>query len=57
MTNEAKRVRAAYMREWRKKNPDKTRAYKEKQWEKLAEAKAAKAAAASEEKPTENAQI
>ena len=32
MTDEAKAKRAAYMRAWRKKNPDKVRATNERYW-------------------------
>ena len=34
MTKEAKAARAKYMREWRKKNPDKEREYNARKWEK-----------------------
>ncbi len=34
MTEEARAARAKYMREWRKKNPEKVREYDEKKWEK-----------------------
>lgn len=36
MTDKAKEARAAYHRAWRKKNPDKARAIKERYWEKKA---------------------
>ncbi len=36
MTDKAKQIRAAYMKEWRAKNPDKERKYKERYWEKKA---------------------
>lgn len=34
LSPEAREKRAAYQREWRKKNPDKERASKERYWEK-----------------------
>lgn len=37
MTTAAKKERAKYMREWRKKNPEKARKYEEKKWERRAE--------------------
>lgn len=37
LTPEARAVRAKYMREWRKRNPDKQREYNEKKWERKAE--------------------
>lgn len=37
MTQEAKAARAAYMREWRKKNPEKVREYEARKWERRAE--------------------
>ena len=37
MTQEARSAYNQYMREWRKKNPEKSRAYKEKFWERRAE--------------------
>ena len=36
MTPEAKRERAAYMREWRRRNPDKQREYEARKWERKA---------------------
>ena len=33
MTKEARAARAKYMREWRKKNPEKQREYDAKKWE------------------------
>ena len=36
MTDEAKQARAAYIKEWRAKNPNKEREYKERYWEKRA---------------------
>ena len=48
MTKEAKLARAQYMREWRKKNPEKQREYDAKKWErKAAEIKAEREAAAN----------
>ena len=37
LSPEAKVERAKYMREWRRKNPDKQREYAEKKWERKAE--------------------
>lgn len=37
MNEKAKAARRAYMREYRRKNPDKFRSYSEKYWESLAE--------------------
>lgn len=37
MSPEAKAERAKYMREWRRKNPDKQREYEAKKWERKAE--------------------
>ena len=49
MTKEARAARAKYMREWRKKNPEKQREYDAKKWErKGAEIRADREAAASE---------
>lgn len=42
MTDEARKARAAYHKEWARKNPEKVRAAAEKYWEKKA-AEAAKA--------------
>lgn len=42
MTQEAKAARAAYMREWRRRNKDKLRSYGERYWERKAQ-KAAEA--------------
>lgn len=36
MTKEARAARNAYMREWRKKNPEKQREYTARKWEKKA---------------------
>lgn len=36
MSKEAKAARAAYMREWRKRNPEKKKQYEEAQWERKA---------------------
>lgn len=44
MTEEAKKARAEYRKEWQRKNKDKVKAYNERYWEKKAAAmKAAKA--------------
>ena len=45
LSEEAKAAHAAYMREWRKKNPDKQREYYRRKWERVA-AQAAQAATA-----------
>lgn len=37
MTTAAKKSRAKYMRDWRKKNPGKQKLYTEKMWERKAE--------------------
>ena len=37
LSNEAREARNKYMREWRKKNPDKQKEYERRHWEKLAE--------------------
>lgn len=47
LTKEARAARAAYMREWRKKNPEKQREYDAAKWER-------KAAAAAKEKSKES---
>ena len=48
MTPEARAAHALYMREWRKKNPDKIRAYQEKTWaRKAAEIRKEREAAAN----------
>lgn len=36
MTQEAKNIRAAYMRAWRKKNPEKVKEYEIRHWERKA---------------------
>ena len=36
MTDEAKKARNNYRKEWRKKNPEKVKAYEERRWERLA---------------------
>ena len=46
MTKEAKAARAKYMREWRKKNPDKQREYNARKWERKAQQIAAEKEAA-----------
>lgn len=38
MTEEARKAAAAYMREWRKKNPDKQEEYRAAYWKRKAEA-------------------
>lgn len=37
LSAEARKARAAYMREWRRKNPGKQREYDAKKWERKAE--------------------
>lgn len=50
LTKEAKAARAAYMREWRKKNPEKQREYTARKWEKKGdEIRAARAAEKEQE--------
>ena len=50
MTKEAKLARAQYMREWRKKNPEKQREYDAKKWDRKGQQiKAEREAAASEQ--------
>ena len=41
MTPEARAERAKYMREWRRKNPEKQREYDAAKWQRKAEQKAA----------------
>lgn len=36
LSEEARKARNKYMREWKKKNPDKVRRYNERMWEKKA---------------------
>ena len=36
LSPEARKARALYMREWRRKNPEKQREYNEKKWERKA---------------------
>lgn len=45
MTAEAKAARAAYMREWRKRNPDKYREQEARKWQNVADREAEKEAA------------
>lgn len=40
MTDEAKKAQAAYMRAWRKKNPQKVKDAQARYWEKLAQRQA-----------------
>lgn len=51
LTQEAKAARAAYMRAWRRKNPEKQREYDAKRWEregeKIKQIRREKAAAAA----------
>lgn len=37
MTPEAKKARAKYLREWRRKNPEKQKEYDARKWERKAE--------------------
>ena len=46
LTPEARAARAKYMREWRKKNPDKEREYNARKWERKAQQIAAEKEAA-----------
>ncbi|MCD7944221.1 MAG: hypothetical protein LUH43_04960 [Clostridia bacterium] len=49
MTEAAKKARNAYLKKWRKANPDKTKAIRERYWEKrAAELEAAESSKASE---------
>ena len=45
MTAAAKAARAAYMRDWRKRNPDKQREYEARKWQRVADREAEKEAA------------
>ena len=47
MTPDARYLRALYMREWRKKHPEKQREYTAKHWEKKAKKLAEERAAAT----------
>lgn len=38
MTPEARAARASYMREWRRRNPEKTKRYEREKWERKAAA-------------------
>lgn len=49
MTAEGKTARAKYMREWRKKNPEKQREYDAKKWERKGEQIRQERAAAANE--------
>ena len=48
MTAEARAARAKYMREWRRKNPDKAREYEAAKWQRCADRNRAEREAASE---------
>ena len=48
MTQEAREERAAYMREWRKKNPEKQRVNQQRYWERKAAEKRREAAESGE---------
>jgi len=50
MTREARAARARYMREWRRKNPEKQREYDARKWERKAQQIAAESEAADYEK-------
>lgn len=54
MTPEARAARAKYMREWRKKNPEKQREYDAKKWENKAEKIKAERAAANGNEQVQN---
>ena len=47
MTPDAKKARAKYLREWRKRNPDKQKEYDARKWERKAEQLKAEREAAS----------
>lgn len=49
LTPEARAARAKYMRDWRRKNPDKQREYEAKKWERKASQIKAQREAANEE--------
>jgi hypothetical protein len=49
MTKEARALRAAYMREWRKRNPQKQSEYTARKWENKAAKKAQEERAAQSE--------
>lgn len=49
LTAEARAARAKYMREWRKKNPEKQREYEAKKWERKGQEIRAARATASEQ--------
>ena len=53
MTPEARAARAKYMREWRKKNPEKQREYDAKKWERKGEQIRAEREAAANSQSTE----
>lgn len=48
MTAEARAARAKYMREWRRKNPDKAREYEAAKWQRRADRTKAEREAARE---------
>lgn len=54
MTAEAKAARAAYMREWRKRNPDKYREQEARKWQNVADREAEKEAAPCPDAKTSN---
>lgn len=41
MNEEARKAAAAYAKEWRKKNPEKVKAIREKYWQRVAERRSA----------------
>lgn len=51
LTVEARQARALYMREWRKRNPDKQRQYTEAKWERKGQELKAKREAACNDTP------
>lgn len=55
LTREARAARAAYMREWRRKHPEKQREYTARKWERKGEQiRAEREAAASGNEPVQN---
>ena len=57
MTEEARKARNAYKREWAKKNPDKVMAQQERYWTKRANIANTKAAWAAKGKPANNPEL
>lgn len=57
MTKEARAARAKYMREWRKKNPEKQREYDAKKWERKGQQIRQEREAASNEATPDSASL